>query len=396
MIDALRHWRQPWAKNIFWLFCIFFGYAFIISQDFEGGADSARYAHALTEYRNSEMDIRLLFKTFYSESSSNIDIAQPVFTFLVSRITADPHILFAVFAAIFGFFHSRNIWLILSKLNSNTDLVIVLFLFVFVLLNPIWFINGFRMWTAAQIFIYGTLHFIYERKTKMLIWPVISTLFHFSFMIPLVVLLVFLLLKNRITIYITLFILTSFIKEIDLQLVRSYLSLLPSVVYSRVIGYTNIEHIESVAMAAGELNWYLPLASKSLSWVIYLFTLYIFFFCRGFLKEHKTLMSLFCFSTFFYSIGNLMISLVPTGGRFILVSSTLMFAFLTIFLSFYKDSAGVRIIKMVSIPLLVLYCIVNFRIGMDYFGLTILIGNPLFVGLGTESSPLIEGIKRLI
>jgi hypothetical protein len=317
-VDGLRHWRQSWAKNVFWLFCIFFGYAFIIAENVDDSADSARYAQTLFEYSSSNLDIRTLFRSFYSASSAYVDIAQPLITFMVSRFTSDPRILFAVFAFIFGYFHSRNIWYLLNRIKGELNLIVLLFLFVFVLLNPIWSINGFRMWTGAQIFIFGAMPYLFEGKLRLLVWPILSIFFHFSFIIPLLLLFIYVVFKNRITIYVALFIATSFIKEIDLQALHSYLSFLPSVFQLRTTGYTNLDYAESVTMAVQALNWYIPFVSKALAWVIYLIVIYIYFFSRTLLKEREGLMCLFCFAVLCYSIANIL-SLVPSGGNLLML-----------------------------------------------------------------------------
>lgn len=394
-VDALRHWRQPWAKNVFWLFCIFFGYSFIIATDEEGSADSARYAQYLVEYANSSHNLKTLFRSFYSETSSNVDIVQPLITYLVSRVTNNPHILFAVFALIFGFFHSRNIWYILSKLKNGLNFIVILFLFVFILLNPIWSINGFRMWTAAQIFIYGTLPFLFEGKTKFLFWSFLSVFFHFSFVIPVIALCIYVLARNRINIYFGLFIITSFLKEIDLQAIQSFLSFLPEVFQPRIKGYTNIEYAESVSLTNQALNWYLPLALKAVNWVIYLLVLYIFFLNRNFIKDRKGFLNVFSFAIFFYSIANIL-SLVPSGGRFINIGSTIMFAFFVIFLNDSPKTSGLETVRIISVPLLMLFSLVMLRAGMDYFGIVTIIGNPVFAALGAESEPLITEIKAFL
>lgn len=395
MVDGLRHWRQPWAKNVFWLFCIFFGYAFIISENVDDSADSARYAQTLIEYSSSNLDLRSLFRSFYSASSTYVDIAQPLITFMVSRFTSDPRILFAVFAFIFGYFHSRNVWYLLNKIKGELNFIVLLFLFVFVLLNPIWSINGFRMWTGAQIFLFGAIPYLFEGKLRLLIWPVLSVFFHFSFIIPLLILFIYIVFKNRITIYIVLFIATSFIKEIDLQALHSYLSFLPSVFQLRTAGYTNLDYAESLTMAVQALNWYIPFVSKALAWVIYLIVIYIYFFSRTLLKEREGLMCLFCFAVLFYSIANIL-SLVPSGGRFINVASTFMFGLFVLFLSHSRRTVVLDVVKGISVPLLLLFSLVMIRAGMDYFGLSTIIGNPLFTALGAKSAPLIQEIKGLL
>jgi len=395
MIDALRQWRKPWSKNVFWIFCIFFGYSFIIADNDIGSADSARYAQILDEYANSEMTIKTLVRSFYSESTAYVDIAQPLITFLVSRLTNNPNFLFAVFGLVFGYFLSRNIWLLLSNVRGEITFMVFLFLITFFLTNPIWNINGFRMWTAAQIFLYGTLSYLLEGNTKKLIWAGISVLFHFSFFLPLVVLLLSIVLKNRINLYFAFFILTSFIKEIDLQSVQSYLSFLPAVFHSRTSGYTNLDYAESVSIAYQAMNWYIPLATKGLTWTIYLIVTYIFFFGRSLLTENIRMMNLFCFAVLFYSIANIL-SLVPSGGRFISVASSLIIAFYIIIDSNSPTVKGFNVIGIISIPLILLYCIVGIRSGMDYYGLVTLIGNPIIAIFNHDSVPFIEAIKQFI
>jgi hypothetical protein len=56
---------------------------------------------------------------------------------------------------------------------------------------------------------------------------------------------------------------------------------------------------------------------------------------------------------------------------------------------------GALLLKILTLPALLLYCIVEVRTGMDFYGLTTIIGNPLFAILNTETVPLITGIKKL-
>ncbi len=144
------------------------------------------------------MNLRELWQSFYSDSSGYVDILQPMVTYLVSRFTDNPTILFTIFGLIFGYFYSRNIWYVLGKIHGGITLVLFVFVLTFALINPIWNINGFRMWTAAQIFLYGTLPYLLEGKSKGLIWAAVSVFVHFSFLLPLTVLVLFFFSKNKI------------------------------------------------------------------------------------------------------------------------------------------------------------------------------------------------------
>jgi hypothetical protein len=390
---SFRNYKQVWSKNILWLFCIFFGYTFIIAG--EGGADSDRYASLFIQYAQSEFSLKELWQSFYTESSNVIDIASPLITFLVSRFTNNSVILFAIFGFIFGYFYSRNIWYILDRINASLSGFVILLTVTFALLNPIWNINGFRFNAAAQIFLFGTLPYLFEGNSKKLIWSVASVFVHFSFLYPIVTLFIFIFLGNRLNIYLGFFIITTFIKELNLEAVQSVLTFLPDIFQSRVSIYTNNEYAEAVMTGEQSLNWYLPLSYQGMKWVNYLLTFFIYFFCRKIFYNKQGLMTLFCYSLLLYGFANIF-SLIPSGGRFIIVASTFIYAFFILFLATFTKIRGVSLVETLSSPLLILYCLIAIRAGMDYFGLTTIFGNPLVAAIYYDTVPLIEGIKNLL
>ncbi len=392
-LAAFKNYDKSFSKNIFWLFCVFFGLTFVVAG--EGGADSARYAAWLAEYAHSEMNLRELWQSFYSDSSGYVDILQPMVTYLVSRFTDNPAILFSIFGLIFGYFYSRNIWYILDRIQGDITLVLVVLILTFALINPIWNINGFRMWTAAQIFLYGTLPYLLEGKRKGLIWAVVSVFVHFSFIFPVTILGLFFIGKNKVHFYMGFFIISSFVKELDLEFVKESLSFLPGFLQPRVSGYTNLEYAEfrSDRLLLG--NWYLKYSALGIKWTVYAFCLAIYFFYIKLVKQKQELLALFCFSLLIYSIANIF-SLVPSGGRMIVVANTFMCSFFVIFFSQYQENRNISILKTLAIPFLLLFCVVNLRIGMDYYGLMTIIGNPILAVIYTEGVPLIEQIKALL
>ena len=391
LMATFRNWDRPWAKNILWMFCIFFGFTFIIAK--EGGADSDRYAKLFLQYAHSDISLSKLWNALYSVGSNYVDIASPIITFFVSFLTDNPNILFAVFGLIFGYFYSRNIWYILNQLDGKMTAIVFLYVLTFALLNPIWNINGFRMWTAAQIFLFGTLPYLLEGNIKRLLWSGFSVFFHFSFLFPLSILLLFIFLKNRIHIYMIFFIITTFIKEINLQWVQSTLSFLPDIFQQRITVYTNLDYAQSLKLANQSLNWYVPFSSTAIRWVTYIMILFIYIFCKEFLKDRQKLMTLLCYSLLLFGFTNIY-SLIPSGGRFLTVVYTFMFAFFIIIISGSHKIKGLDLIKTLSIPLLILYCIVAIRSGMDFYGLKTIFSNPIFAAFNTDTVPLIEGIKK--
>lgn len=393
LVAALKNWRKQISRNVFWLFCVFFGFTFVFAG--EGGADSARYADWLVQYAHSDMDLKELWRSLYSDTSGYVDILQPIVTYLVSRFTDNPTILFAVFGLIFGYFYSRNIWYILGKIEGEVTVVLFVLILTFSLINPIWNINGFRMWTAAQIFLYGTLIFLFESKGKGLIWAAVSVFVHFSFILPLSTLILFYFIKNKTNLYLVFFIITSFLKELDLAVVRDSLSFLPGFLQTRVSGYTNLDYAEFRADRQELGNWYIKYSAVGIKWVVYATAISIHLFCLKYLEQRKALLSLFCFSLLLYSFANIF-SLVPSGGRIVVVANTFMYAFFVIFFAGFNRTRGINIMKYLIVPFLLLFCIVSLRTGMDYYGLMTLIGNPVLAVIYTEAVPLIEQIKALM
>jgi hypothetical protein len=392
-LAALRHWDRPWSKNVFWLFCIFLGFTFIIAE--EGGADSDRYARLFVHYAHSNLSLAELWSSFYSETSSYVDIFSPLITYLVSRLTDNPIALFIVFALIFGYFFSRNIWFVLERLDGKITLIVFIYILTFALINPIWNINGFRFNVAAQVFLFGALPFVLEGNRKSLIWSGVSIFFHFSFMLPVTILFVYIILRNRLNIYFVFFIISAFIKEIDLLYVRSLLLLLPDIFHSKVINYTNPEYAEALSNARQMLNWYVPLSNNAIKWVVYGTVVYIYFFARHFLKERKDLTSLMSFSLLLYGFANI-VSLIPIMGRFIMVSNTFMYAFIILFITSFPSIKGMTLINVLSLPFILLFCAVSIRIGMDYYGLMAVLGNPFIAAFYSDTTPMITSIKRLL
>lgn len=394
MIASMRYYDKPWAKNIFWLFCVFFGFTFIVGEDVGDSADSIRYAQLLVEYAQTKMTFPELSRSFYNESAGFTDIAQPLITYIVSRFTRNPTILFAVFGLIFGYFYSRNLSYIMNQVRGKINFIVALFIMTFALINPIWNINGFRMWAAGQIFIFGTLPYIIEGNKKRLIWSFISVFFHFSFLFAIAILGLYLLVKNRPTIFLVFFILTSFIRELDLSQVQSVLSFLPDVFQTKVYSYTNQDYADLISTSSRYFNWYIPYSLRGLTWTCYAIILVFYFVCRKHYLQNKMIMSLFSFCILFYSASNIF-SLVPSGDRFLVIANCFMFAFFVLVASMIKIKS-LLFVNFLSLPLLILFCIVSIRIGMDYFGLVTIVGNPVFALLDTGSYPFITDIKKLI
>ena len=136
LVYSLAHWRESWAKNAFWLACVYLGAVFIFlpaGTTLGGGADGGEYVLRLIDMHNDDSISFWGIISKFQQDQRYMDLYQPLMTLLVSRFTDNGHVLFTLYAFVFGFFYSRNVWYILDKipyrkLGSVTVFVILLHL----------------------------------------------------------------------------------------------------------------------------------------------------------------------------------------------------------------------------------------------------------------------------
>ena len=127
--------------------------------------DSSRYVTKLKELYNTPLNWDVFIANFYSEESSTVDIYQPLLTYILSLVTDNGNILFAVFGILFGYFYSRNIWLLLDySKNQRMTRVMIAIIVTFSCVIGFWNLNGVRMWTAAHMFFYGAFLLLVNTK----------------------------------------------------------------------------------------------------------------------------------------------------------------------------------------------------------------------------------------
>ena len=49
LVFAIKNYRHAFAKNIVWMFIVFYGYSMVIVGDLENGADATRYRDQFPE-----------------------------------------------------------------------------------------------------------------------------------------------------------------------------------------------------------------------------------------------------------------------------------------------------------------------------------------------------------
>lgn len=382
-INALKNYRSSWAKPTIIAFVAFFGMSMVKSEL----TDSSRYVTKLESMYSKPQSFESIQNSFYDKEEGQIDIYTTIVTYVFALFTDNGNLLFLFFGFIFGYFYVNNIWLVLDQSKGRLTWIQLLVLASFSMIIGYWAINGVRMWTAAHVFFYGAFIYLYHNQKKGLFIAVSSLLIHFSFALPIVLLLVYSLVRLNYRFLYLFYIASFFVVELNIDSIRTALeNNLPDFILPKVKSYLNDEYVEGVNELSTKVNWYIAYYQRFLSYFNVVF-LSIIFFKADMTQAVKKLLG---FSLFFLSIANIA-NLLPSGGRFLNVAFLFSVATCFIILANTKSRIIIKTAKMLS-PLLLLFCVVSIRTSFDFFNITTLT-NPIVVLLTDINQPIIEFFK---
>jgi hypothetical protein len=391
-INAFRYYEQNWAKNSVWLFVIFYSFTMAKPEI----ADSSRYVTKVKVLNEQQSSWENFAKTFYEldeRGSGSLDIYEPIVTYVVSLFTGNGDVLFAFFGAVFGFFYSRNIWLLLELVNQHSlNLQLWLILIAFVCVIGFWNIGGVRMWTAGHVFFYGTFLYLYKQRKWGLVIAVLSLFIHFSFMLPLASLAFYIFVRPSYKVLFYIFITSFFISALDLTFVNTFIeAYAPEFIVPRVQNYVTDGYAEVITEMNSAGNWYILLYNKGLNWGIAILFSVIYFKNKRELLVSKSWHQLFGFSMVILIIGNLLAG-VPSGGRYTMIAQ--LFAMAAVFLAVCNntDLKVQKALKIVT-PILLFFIIVCIRVSFDTITVDTVFSNPIFASFLKIGTPLIDWIK---
>ncbi len=388
LIQAFKHYNDTWAKNSAWVFVIFYGFTMNRPEEM----DSSRYVLRLKELYEASVNWDSFLANFYSDDGSTIDIYQPLITYLLSLVSDNGNILFAIFGIVFGYFYSRNIWMLLDLLKGRSmNLQLWILLFTFISVIGFWELNGVRMWTAAHVFFYGTFNYIVNQNKKGLLIAILSILIHFSFVLPVSILFFFLIVKLPWKILYFIFIASFFVSVLNISSIGEFFgNIAPEFLVPKIKSYTSDEYVETVS--EGPIgNWYVQYYSKMLGWFIFIMISVIFFTSLSKIKSNKIFSNLFIFTLLFLIVGNIM-SLVPSGNRFLIIGRLFAMSLLFLFYIEYDDFIFKRWTKILS-PILLFYLIISLRTSFETITFITILGNPIAAIFLDLPIPLISMFK---
>ena len=362
-----------------WLFTVFYGAAFAIGEESQG-SDINRYVDEIFSLNHMSLDINGALQYFYL--SGEFDVLRTILAVTVSYFTDNGFYLIIVFGVIFGYFYSRNIWYVLDRLEGKTKSFTRILLFCLFLIVPIWFLNGFRFWTATHVFLFGLLPYLLEGKKKSLIWCFLTPfLIHYSFLIAIVPLGIYLLLGNKIKYYFILFIITVFVSNININQFNNLISnYAPEVLIERTGSYRSEDKL--AAYRNNEVTdtrvWYAKYYTKVFNYVLVFFLIYIYKFNEKQLlkNNNKIFYNLLGFIFLFMSFSNV-ISTIPSGGRFLYLANLLATILIILIFQNYPTSKSLKTLSLFASPFLIFFIVIALRLSLYSISMMTIFGNPL-------------------
>ena len=399
-ILAIKNYKLPWAKNIMWAFFVFYGFTFGMSEETSTGkqaADITRYTSELKNLYKKNLSFSEVAKLY--KNNEDIDILRLTLAIGISRITDSSQILTAIYGLIFGFFYSRNIWFVLDRIKGKIKPVALLLLIAYVLVDPIWNINGFRFHTAVQIFIYGLLPFLFEGKKKGIIVSSLSFLVHFSFLLPIGALIVYALLGNRTIIYFVFFIASIFTSAINITAVNDVIDEnAPEALADRTATYRNEDRVENYREGTGFADisagsWHFLYYLKALHWSLMAFLIFLFFKRKTIEQNNDNrLLNSLSFALLFWAVANIMNSL-PSGSRFLAVAALSTLPMLILYIQNMPKEKYLSSKVALASPALLLFIIVSIRVGFYTLSVNTFLANPIIVLITDYNFALNDLIK---
>lgn len=369
---AIKNFKAPWAKNLVWAFTAFYAYHFIPPNE---GADIREYIAQFNHYIYQDFSLKSLFALQYSEGSSRLDILEPLLAYMLSRVTTNYKILLLFYGIIYGFFYSRNIWYILDELKGKIKLPAFFILSLLLMTIGLWYMNGFRFWCAAHMYIYATYRFVFLKRNKAVFLLLISPLMHIGMALPVLVSLIFRFIKIPVKTIFILFLLTAFVTELNWAFINdTMIAFIPGIFQPKLIQYTSDAYIQSVNNRLATYGVFYHLSRIMALYFTVLFAVVLYVNRSMFINTG--LYQVFIFLLFFGIFSNLL-SQMPSGDRYSSITTFFLLGSMMIFFQNYRYFKLKRILA-VSLPFCLLLALYQFRIiGLQTFSIHHLINNPV-------------------
>jgi hypothetical protein len=395
LVISFLLYKKSWSKYLFMLFGLYFGFTFIIpSSKIVESYDSEFYALELKEYHYYDLSFWELVNGFYSVETAQTDIYQPIVTWVVSCFTDNYHFLFAIYGFVFSIFLAKIIWLMIGLEDIKLKGFAFFLLLTFILVNPLWNINGVRMWTALNVFLFGILLFFFKNKKKGLLYISLSCLFHVSFLIPVLFLFIYFLVHKINSYYFFVLFLISFIfKGIPPSLLIDLSVFLPDFIRYKLDFYTDPNTVSLVGESLKSASIFILASQFAQSLIPFLCIVFMNVFYKNQINNNKKYLFFYKFLLFTIFWVN-MSTIIPSFGRFQTIYLMLSLFFFFINLSQLKKLPYFNILKSLLFPFFIIIIVQKLREFIDFQSVYIFMGNFLTYFSASDPEPLVNFLLK--
>lgn len=402
-ILALRNGFNKHYQPIILAFSFLYGYGVYLYS-----GDILRYEEAyklVVNYQWSDFFFLLTnkfdsgFKGGYKPNLFNLkpDVFAIILSFFTSRISEDPRLFWGVLSVIYTWF--MLLFFNQVKLHFHVGpkrYWHYIFIFFLILIIPKYVgISGVRFWPALFLFMYYLMVYLNSgRRLKYIFLLSLSILIHYSFFIPVVIVVIVHFLPIKMFVFRTIVLVSlSFFTLSSTTSIFAFLSGAVEVMDGNTVGesassYANQEIYQQRKAIAETRNWYVTMRSESILYILLIATLIEAF---GLVRLQETsftyqvfpfLIVFFCLTLLTYYLGSV--------GRFKNIFFLLALTRYTVLFPFNYQSRFIKVLVALLVPTLTLYILVTFRSELYFVESTLFVNNVIGIFFSRSKESLSE------
>jgi hypothetical protein len=386
LIVALKYVKVKVIENIIWAYFTFLGFILVKSNP---GTDVYRYSDWFESFAVMQYAEKLKFF-----EDDKLDFFRSFSFHFISFFSSSSRVYFAFIGLVYGFFYSRIIGMILMNISKRISFLDKLFVISFLFILPFTSVQFVRFSTAIVVFLYFTLkYFLDGNDKKYLVLACIGSVFvHFSFAFPSALLLLFVFLPKKFDIYLYAYVISSIFMIVEFSALKTLIeAYLPSSLESKE-SYLNEDYADRVSTSLIQTNWYIQY--KGL--IVKFTTLFLLFYTRSLIKKGSLQLNkyknILLFGLFLGTAANI-VSVVPSGNRFLGVSYPIIWLVLTVIHVTNKKYQGTLFNRVLLYSFFSFQIIVGFRFAVDVLPIEFFTSNPVLIFFGLSDIPIIDFIK---
>lgn len=385
-ITLLLNPKRKDFNIVFIIFFIFIGLGLYVTYE-NGGSDLTRYVEEFNKAHSIKSMSFYDYTNNYIREENQIDQFVNITRWYISRVTGNYKVYLCFYVFVLAFFFSMNVKYIIDRTNINniTKLLIAVLIFT----PNIVFITH-RWWIALQVFVYGLLPIIFEKKYIRFIWCIVAFSFiHFSFLYPCLLVLIYIILpKKNLLPYLMIFLISSFLSNIDFTFIDTIINYIaPEDIYDRSSNYLYSIESKQNLLAKSRL-----LFTKIINMVLVCF---LYLKTRNEINDNKTIRNLYI-SALIFGTFSAITSTTQWGWRYADLSNMLLMILYIYMLSDNKIyTKSKNIFKLLS-PIFIYLIIYQIRNIFDIIGPTSFIAGNIFTGWFIEDEMSVLNLIKYI